>query len=131
MKSRSRIFLAIVVSMLFCSGCDEPAKIIEPPACGNCSGSGDELVQLLSKAYRDRDIDLFTDLFPNTADAAPYFFFLNAPVNGVDNWDLTEELRIHRRMFKPEDPLPGETPVPDPLWLLSITINLSRTAAGW
>jgi hypothetical protein len=56
--------------------------------------------------------------FPNTADQAPYFFFLNAPVNGIDNWDLTEELRIHRRMFKPEDPLPGESPGAAELWLV-------------
>jgi len=34
-------------------------------------------------------------------------------------------------MFMPEDPLPGETQVPSELWLVSITINLSRTAAVW
>jgi hypothetical protein len=128
------VLTALVCSVLLATACEDP---VPPPFCDPAcepdpvARTEDELIRQLSKAYQTRDIDLFTKLFPNAADAAPYFFFLNAPVNGIDNWDLTEELRIHRRMFKPEDPLPGETPVPDPLWLASITINLQRTAANW
>jgi hypothetical protein len=129
--TRLRLRIAALVVATVVLGCDEPAKVTEQPTCTNCAGSEDELIQLLAKAYRERDFARYTDLFPTAADAAPFFFFLNAPVNGIDNWDLTEELRIHRRMFKPGDPLPGETQVPTELWLVSITINLSRTAATW
>jgi hypothetical protein len=119
--------------MLFVCGCNEPAKVVEqlPPPCTNCANSEDELIQLLATAYRERDHDRFADLFSSDADEAPYFFFMNSPINGIDNWDRTEELRIHRRMFKPENLAPPEAPVPSQLWLVAITINLSRTAASW
>jgi hypothetical protein len=81
-----------------------------------------ELIAKLSSAYQSRNYDWFSNLFSRQADGAPYFFFLNDPPGA--NWDLTEELRIHRRMFKPEDPLPGETPVDRDLWLVSIDIQL-------
>jgi hypothetical protein len=100
------------------------------PPCSDCY-SAPTTDQGLARAYRERDFDRYAGLFTAAADEAPYYFFLNSPVNGIDNWDLTEELRIHRRMFKPEAPLPGESPVPAELWLVSITINLSRTAAVW
>jgi hypothetical protein len=129
---RQHLVLALVVATAIFSGCifspetkDTGPTVTPPPA------NQDELIQLLSKSYRERDINTFTNLFPSAADEAPYFFFLNAPVNGVNNWDLNEEVRIHRRMFKPEDPLPGETPVDPALWLASITITLNRTASSW
>jgi hypothetical protein len=129
---RQHLMLALVVATAIFSGCIfGPKSQDKPPTEQIIPNSQDELIQLLSTAYRNRDIDTFTNLFPNTADAAPYLFFLNAPVNGVNNWDLTEEVRIHRRMFKPEDPLPGETQVAPELWLASITINLTRTASSW
>ena len=115
-----------ICASLMISGCNEPTKVAEVPACLNCAASEDELIQLLSNAYRDRDFARYSDLFPTAADAAPFFYYLNAPVNGIDNWDVTEELRLHRRMFVPEDPLPGEPQVQDEFWLNSITINLSR-----
>jgi hypothetical protein len=124
------IFL-VTCAALLASSCYDPAKVIAPPACTDCYASADELIAGLSTAYRQRDYDRFTGLFPATADSAPYLFILNEPVNGVANWGLTEELRIHRRMFVPEDPLPGEIPVPDELWLNSITITLARTATAW
>ena len=129
---RKHLLLALVVATALFSSCIFKPDEKPPENTGpTIPTTQDELIQLLSTAYRNRDIDTFANLFPNTADAAPYFFFLNEPVNGVSNWDLTEELRIHRRMFKPEDPLPGEDEVPPDLWLVSITINLSRTAVNW
>jgi hypothetical protein len=129
---RSHLVLALALCATVLAGCvfDPPTKppITQPPSIAK---SPDELIQGLSSAYRARNYDAFVNLFPQTADNAGYFFFLNEPVNGITNWDLTEELRIHRRMFKPEDPLPGETPVPAELWLQSITITLDRTATEW
>jgi hypothetical protein len=47
------------------------------------------------------------------------------------NWDVTEEQRIHQRMFEPENPRPGDAPVPNDLWLTSITITLNRVSSEW
>jgi hypothetical protein len=93
--------------------------------------SGDELLEKLKIAYRERDYATYQEVFTNPADDAPYYFFLNAPVNGITSWDATEELRIHRRMFNPEDPLPGEPPVSVDLWPVTISIELTRTASAW
>jgi hypothetical protein len=93
-----------------------------PPVVIKPAQSQTELISNLSMAYQTRNYDWFSTLFSTAEDSAAYFFFLNDPPGA--NWDLTEELRIQRRMFKPEDPLPGETPVETNLWLLSIDIHL-------
>jgi hypothetical protein len=133
MNMRQLKLLAALVVTILILGCEEDP--VTPPCttcpCTDCYETQDALVQGLSSAYRTRNYDEFAKLFPTQEDNAPYYFFLNEPVNGISNWDLTEELRIHRRMFKPEDPLPGETPVPQELWLESISITLDRTAAEW
>jgi hypothetical protein len=84
--------------------------------------SAGDLIDKLAVTYGRRNFDGFESLFSTDADSAEYFFFLNEPEGA--NWNLAEELRIHRRMFKPEDPLPHETPVPEDLWLASIDIQL-------
>ena len=105
---------------LLAVGCIFSPKPIDdkvPPSACKTSTSQTELITQLRDAYQRRDYDCFSKLF-----SEQYFFFLNEPQGA--NWDLTEELRIHRRMFKPEDPLPGESPVPQDLWLVSIDIQL-------
>jgi hypothetical protein len=106
--------------------------VVPQTPCEECAPtSEDELIQLFSETYRNRDVEKFTNLFSTAADGVPYSFILNAPVNGVGSWDLDEELRVHRRMFEPDVPVPGETPVEDELWLASITITLTRTTSDW
>jgi hypothetical protein len=118
--------------MLLVSGCVEPTKVVSQAPCEDCAPSTeDELVQVFTDAYRNHDIGKFTNLFSTSADGVPYSFILNVPLNGIDSWDLDEELRIHRRMFEPDAPLPGEVPVQNELWLVSISIDLARTTATW
>ena len=84
------------------------------------------LIEALEDAYGRRDYESFAELFPEEEDGVTYLFILAEPLPiGQTNWDLAEELRIQRRMFRPESPLPGETPVPQELWLSSITITLT------
>ncbi len=80
-----------------------------------------ELIENLQEAYARRDYDIYRSLFPAPEDSLPFYFFLDTG----GNWDGTEELRIHRRMFLPQAPLTGETPVPQDLWLVSIDIQLT------
>jgi hypothetical protein len=85
------------------------------------------LVNELATSYQTRDYDRFSDLFSTAADSAPYFFTFGDSAGG--RWDLLQELCCHRRMFRPEAPLPGETPVPPELWLASIDIHLEGQTA--
>jgi len=137
MIQRRQIFASTILLVWLGIGmlaCDDPAKVTQtppPPTCDNCFTSQDALIQGLAAAYRGRDYQRFEALFTAAADSADYYYFLNEPVGGVTNWDATEELRLHRRMFTPQNPLPGETPVPSELWLNAITITLDQVAASW
>jgi hypothetical protein len=80
-----------------------------------------ELIGQLKKAYQTRDYDTFRRVFH-----PDYQFYLNAPQpDGTDHWGLAEELRIHRRIFNPQDVTPPEPPVPQDLWSVSIDIQLN------
>jgi hypothetical protein len=82
-------------------------------------------VVALRFAYQTRNYERFSELLSTAQDGAPYFFVNDSTGTA---WGVEEELRIHRRMFTPENPLPGETPVPPELWLASIDIHTeSRT----
>ena len=117
-------FLALLLAGCIFSPTEKPPPP-EPPAI-EIPKSEVELITKLEDAYRRRNYEEFVNLFPTTEDGADYLFILNEPAPGEPpNWDLTEELRVHRRMFEPENTLPGETPVNPDLWLSSITINLT------
>lgn len=126
-----RLGLAVSILAVVLAGCIFDPKSIDKPPCDNCSGvkiptNEPELIANLALAYQHRNYDEFANLLPTAENNVQYFFFLSAPLeDGTTNWGATEELRIHRRMFNPENPLPGETPVPQELWLQSITISLT------
>jgi hypothetical protein len=118
------------------SGCVFSPKEKPPDACIGCNDgpakSADELIQKLAVSYQRRQYPIFENLFPKAADSAPYLFVLSEPLPGGQmNWDVTEELRIHQRMFEPENPRPGDAPVPNDLWLTSISITLNRVSSEW
>lgn len=122
---RRALSLALAVSLvsaLLMLGCGDdpvtpPVKPPTPPT------SPSALISTFSTVYQTRNYDRFSNLFSTAEDSAAYLFFLDAG-GPPPYWDLTEELRIHRRMFMPEWPLPGETAVDPNLWLASIDIHL-------
>jgi hypothetical protein len=125
-----RLAIVVVLATTVLAGCIfDPKPADKPPPCENCveiPTTPVELIAKLQEAYQLRSYDVFANLFPTAEDNAPYLFILSEPLpGGQTNWDVTEELRIHRRMFQPENPLPGETPVPQDLWLAGITITLT------
>ena len=85
------------------------------------------LIKNLESVYRKRDYEKFTTLFSNPTLGQPaYLFLLSDPAPGGEtSWGYAEEMRIHRRMFEPQNVLPGETPVPPGNWLVSIDISLT------
>ncbi len=90
-----------------------------------------DVIDALSRAYQQRDDKLFAKLLANDPENnAEYVFLLSAPTEQNETqWGYTEEVRIHQRMFHPEAPLPGDTPVPSDLWLQSLTITLTPVGA--
>jgi hypothetical protein len=103
-----------------------PARRADSP---RCISSPERLIASLQLAYGTRDYDLYRRLFADREDAS-FLFFLPEPSElGETQWGVSEELRIHRRRFHPENPLPGEEPVPAELWVRSIDITLSQLAA--
>lgn len=94
-----------------------PDIVIESPA---------KLIEALTRSYQTRDDRLFASLLANDPDNnAEYLFYLSEPSNGETQWGYQEEARIHQRMFHPESPLPGDTPVIAENWLQSLSINLT------
>jgi hypothetical protein len=103
----------------------------EPPAPPPPIESSEDLIEALSNAYQSRRYDRIQGLFHDD-----YLFVLYPDPTPdptqpppPENWGKTEELRIHRRMFTPQDTPPDETPVPGELWLTGVGITLSESAA--
>jgi hypothetical protein len=134
-ETRHRISLTLALAALALAGC-----IFSPQTKPGEQGGGGtyplivdqkSLIKNLEVAYRKRDYEKFQTLLSNPTLTAPatqptYQFQLSDPApTGETSWGYTEETRIHRRMFKPQDPLPGETPVPADLWLQSVDITLT------
>ncbi len=84
--------------------------------------SPSQLLSQLQRAYSEMNYERFATLFSASDDGVPYLYVTDDSLGTT--WDLIEELRIHRRIFAPEDPLPGETPLPRDLWLVSIDMQL-------
>jgi len=98
-----------------------------PPAPPPTLKKDSDVVDALSRAYQNRDDKLIASLLANDPDNnAEYLFILSDPTpDNETSWGYNEEVRIHQRMFHPEAPLPGDTPVDPNLWLQSLTITLS------
>lgn len=84
------------------------------------------IVDALALAYRTLDTDLLLALLANDPDRnAELLFILSEPTEeGETQWGFETEARLHRRMFEPENPDPGDLPVPLDLWLEHVDISL-------
>lgn len=92
-----------------------------------CSRSPDELVQALVQAYEQRDHAGFAALLSGDPQAEFVFYLAEPGPDGETHWGLAEELRLHARMFEPQNVAPGDVPVPPELWLAGVQVDLVRT----
>ena len=126
------LLLGAVLAAVAC-GCDD----VQSPCLDCCFGcpvddpypellSPDAVITALKMAYQRRDLDKFSTLLH------PEFQFLYYPLapGGPESWNAAEEIRIHRRMFRPQDIQPPEAPLPVELWSYSIDIALTN-ASSW
>ena len=132
-RARSPLKLALItVAMLAitATGCifspDKPGTTPPPPPLEYPAiVDPPTLIENLKLAYQKRDYDKFETLFH-----PDYQFRLNAPAeDGTEYWGLAEELKIHRRMFRPADIQPPEDPLPVELWLSSVDITLNGSTS--
>ncbi len=124
---RTALFAAL--ASILVTGCIFSPETGElPPEPPIVIDSSEALVSALERAYQTRDYPLFESLLANDSDRnADYLFILSEPTEeGETQWGFETEARAHRRMFDPENTLPGELPVPNDLWLQSVDINLTR-----
>ena len=113
--------LALCVAFVAACG-DDPAA----PKNAGGFGSPAGLVEGLERFYRERDFESFVSLLADdAANAAEYEF--RPPIRTVErSWGAWQEVQIHRRMFDPDNPAPGESVVPDEYKLAAIDISLER-----
>jgi hypothetical protein len=97
-------------------------KTPEPP------GSPEAVVRALSYSYQTTDLGVFKSILAHDVGRnASYQFFLSEPTDlGETQWGYDEEVKIQRRMFRPDIHVTGEPPVPPDLWLSSVSINLTQ-----
>jgi len=82
-----------------------------------------ETIQALADTYRSKDYEAFAALLAND-----YSYTYNEPdpETGVTQYDRATELRIHQRMFDPENIPPGDPPLPSDTWLQAVSITMSQ-----
>lgn len=89
--------------------------------------SSAELVVELDKAYLQRDLNAYTLLLANDPlNRAEFRFYLDHEIDGELLWGYSEEVRLHRRMFRPYDLPPEEPAVAPELWPVAIMIALTQ-----
>ncbi len=124
---RRTALLAALASIALTGCIFSPNEGELPPPPPLVIDSPEKVVAALERAYQTRDYDLFVKLLANDPNRnAEYLFILSeATEEGDTQWGWETEARAHRRMFDPQDTLPGELPVPNDLWLQSIDITLT------
>jgi len=123
-KASRWLVLPLALICLIQPACDDSEPFVPVPAPID---SPDKLIQTLARAYAERRPELFASILANDADhQAEYLFLLSDPTpENETQWGHAEETRIHRRMFDPAHPDPGDTAVPPAIWLQNLTITLT------
>lgn len=116
--------LAIGVALQL-AGCNSPSSNKKTaPSPYPSLDSPSALIKTLEVAYRRLDYDKFVTLFASE-DSVSYVFLLSESTQmGETSWGAAEEIRIHRRMFRPKIVVPHETPVREEQVLQTVDISL-------
>jgi hypothetical protein len=88
----------------------------------------DEVLAALQSAYAGR-ISSLLELIAIEDGAVYEFHYPESLPSGAASWDAVEELRIHRRLFEPENVLPGELPACS--WLFRLVATFERESPNW
>jgi hypothetical protein len=100
----------------------KPQAIVPPCVAEPCDPEA--VVARLGDAYRTRSYAHYATLFHDDFLFALQTSYLPDP-RQPDTWGKTEELRIHKRMFEPQNIGPNEEPLAPDLWLVAVDITLT------
>ena len=130
MSIERRRFAWVLVLLLAAFGCGEDPMSTDDSTLPVLIDSPEKVVTALEKAYQSRDHKLLEGLLAHdVAQNAEYVFVLSEPTEkGDTEWGYDTEVRVHRRMFEPQNTPPGELPVPNDLWLQSVDVTLTQQA---
>jgi hypothetical protein len=125
MSSKQKLciaFATVIVACAFATRDRVASQVLATPA----RTPADSLIAVLARAYSDMDYECYASLFANEASHGVEFrFVLFEPTpQGETEWGYAEEMRIHRRMFRPAALQPGDGTVPPHLWVKSIDCTL-------
>jgi hypothetical protein len=99
-------------------GCEN--RTPSPPEICTADCPAEDPIRRLAEAYRTRDLELFVSALVKAPEAGAEYLFIPSPDSGLEPWGFAEEVRLHRRLFHPESPAPGEDPCPAELWRQSV-----------
>ena len=102
-----------------------------PP--GHPPGNPEDAIRSLEQAYEARDLVRLQSVLAHYPGRNAEFTFVPADstLPSETPWGYDTEVALHRRMFRPEDSLPGESPVPPELWLRDVEFHVWRQTGFW
>jgi len=121
--------LAAAAGLLGILGCADEGPVETPVAPPFVARSEDDVLAVLQTAYAHEDLQLLSALLAIEEGAAYEFHFPDPLPDGTSSWGAVEELRAHRRLWQPENALPGEAPTCS--WLVHLDATFARESPRW
>ena len=134
-RNRTRLVLhvavmcvGIVLSIVLWSNATTMAASVAHTPCerDGFTTAAEALIDSLEHVYAGMNYECYRTLFTDPAvHGIDLRFFPYEPESSeTKEWGYVEEMRIHRRMFRPESIGPDEKPLPAQLWVKSIDVEL-------
>lgn len=126
MKSRQRLW-ALLATLILGLAAATGVRVAAQDLAAQVQTPADSLIATLAQAYSELDYDCYASLFADEAQHGVDFRFVLFEPNaaGEREWGYAEEMRIHRRMFRPDALQPGDGQVPPHLRVRSIECRLA------
>jgi hypothetical protein len=125
-RNRTRL-VGLAVLLL----CGHVGTLHASNARGDFATSASALIDSLQHVYASMNYERYCTLFTNRAvhGIDLRFFPYEEDCTAPKEWGYAEEMRIHRRMFRPETIGADEEPLPAELWVKSIHVRLELLRA--
>jgi hypothetical protein len=117
-RIRLTVGVGVLAALLGQPACRKSSRLTPPQSFHACESAAC-VIGALETAYQHRDLDTFATLLH------PSFLFTANTDSGGLELDRAAWLRVHRRLFRPENAPPGEPPVPAEHWLTGVRIGFT------
>jgi hypothetical protein len=130
MDPRKKLWVTLAASFAIFA-LTPPDRVASQVLAAHDRTPADSLIAVLASAYSNMDYECYASLFADEASHGVGFRFVlfEPTATGETEWGYAEEMRLHRRMFRPAALQPGDGSVPPHLWVKSIDCTLVPTQA--